>query len=63
MNNNSEVFGFTWPHLSQANNGFGGSVTFAYALKDNTDNGLHWERSAVTSETRTGHVPSSGVRA
>ncbi|MEX2247858.1 MAG: SpvB/TcaC N-terminal domain-containing protein [Dehalococcoidia bacterium] len=53
MNGASEAFGYDWAHLTEINNGFGGTITFDY-YDESLDNGcacLHWSRNAVQSET------------
>jgi hypothetical protein len=50
----STSFDFTWPHLTHADNGFGGSVDFTYTEKlYNFGQALYWSRQAVTEERRT----------
>jgi len=48
-----DVWGYDWPHLTQATNGVGGSVAYAYTQQGNGCACLHWTHAAVTTETRS----------
>jgi RHS repeat-associated protein len=56
-----DVWGYDWPHLKQATNGFGGTTSFQYRLEDNGCTCLHWTHSAVTQTTSDGGMGQPSV--
>ena len=50
---------FTWPHLTEVNSGYGGTISFSYTqIPDTTANSI-WTREAVTTRTINGGIGTS----
>jgi len=50
---------FSWPHLTQINSGYGGSISFAYAEIPNTNTQNYWSREVVATKTIASGIGSN----
>lgn len=58
----TSLWTFTRPHLTHAENGFGGAIDFTYATKEKTGTTVdHWTRPVVTSETHSAGLGEPAV--